>query len=238
MEQGQDLQALIQAFLGYRDLLTPVLDSLTEFVNTYDGLRNDIDTLNQAFAGDVKGKLEQISSTLAQQAARSTDLASQIDRFVSMGDRYVHQISSLSDTLGKVEAEMRSVGELEQKANEQLQKLDALVQEKRNNYNLRDLQRSLDNYNNSVQRVSDFINKDVAQGLQEGNSRLDSIRSQNEVLLRELGREGQDVGALLGEYRANNALLAKLVEQKDVDEAYLFDILDRWAASRGVKRKK
>ena len=238
MEQSQDLQALINAFLGYRDLLAPVLDSMSEFINTYDGLRADIDTLNQAFAGDVKGKLEQISSTLAQQAARSTDLASQIDRFVTMGDKYVAQVSSLTETLGKVEAGMRTVNELEKSADQQLQKLDAIIQEKRNNYNLRDLQRSLDNYNNSVQKVSDFINKDVGKALQDSNGRLDAIRSQNEVLLKELGREQQDVTALLGEYRANNALLTKLTEQKDVDEAYLFDLLDKWAASRGVKRKK
>ena len=237
MEQT-DLNSLIQAFLGYRDLLVPVLDSLNEFVATYDGLRGDIDTLNQAFAGDVKGQLTQISTTLANQAARSTDLASQIDRFVAMGDSYLHQVSALSASIDKVEAKMRSIDELEKNANEQLHKLETLIQEKRTNYNLRDLQRSLDNYNNSVQRVGDFINKDVGQVLQESNSRLDAIRSQNDVIVRELGREEQDVNALLAEYRTNNALLGRLVEQNDVDTAYLFDLLDRWADERGVKRKK
>ena len=237
MEQT-DLNALIQAFLGYRDLLVPVLDSLNQFVSTYDGLRGDIDTLNQAFAGDVKGQLAQISATLANQAARSTDLASQIDRFVAMGDTYIGQVDSLSQSLGKVEAAMRTMDQLEKNANEQLHKLEGLIQEKRTNYNLRDLQRSLDNYNNSVQRVSDFINKDVGQVLQESNSRLDGIRSQNDVIARELGREGQDINALLAEYRTNNALLTRLVEQGDVDSAYLYDLLDRWADERGIKRKK
>lgn len=236
--EGQDLNALIQAFLGYRDMLAPVLDSLNEFVNTYDGLRTDIDTLNQAFAGDVKGKLEQISSTLAMQASRSTDLASQIDRFVAMGNKYVSQVAALSESMGKVQERMTAMGELEQKADEQLHKLDSIIQEKRTNYNLRDLQRSLDNYNNSVQKVSDFINKDVGQALTDSNSRLDSIRAQNESLQKMLAQEGQDVGALLAEYRANNELLTRLVEQKDVDTAYVYDVLDAWAASRGVKIKK
>ena len=235
--EGQDLNALIQAFLGYRDMMAPVLDSLNEFVNTYDGLRADIDTLNGAFAGDVKGKLEQISSTLAQQASRSTDLASQIDRFVGMGDKYIAQVNALSDSMSKVQERMTAMGELEQKADEQLHKLETIIQEKRTNYNLRDLQRSLDNYNNSVQKVSDFINKDVGQALGDSNSRLDSIRSQNEALQKMLAQEGQDVAALLAEYRANNRLLAQLVEQNDVNTAYVYDVLDAWALSRGVKIK-
>lgn len=237
MERDTDLNALIQAFLGYRDMLAPVLDSLTQFVETYDGLRADIDTLNNAFSGDVKGKLQQIYDTLSEQAARSGDLASQIDRFVTLGASYVTEMSKLSAAFGKVQDSLGTVGELEKKADEQLHKLDTIIAEKRTNYNIKDLQRSLENYNHSVQKVSDFINKDVGQALADSNSRLDAIRSQNEVLAKEMGRSGQAVEALTAEYRQNNLLLTKLTEQNDVDRAYLYELLDHWADERGVKRK-
>jgi len=238
MEQTADLNALINAFLGYRDMLAPVLDSLSQFVDTYDGLRADIDTLNNAFSGDVKGKLQEIYDTLAKQAARSGDLAAQIDRFVTLGANYVAEMSKLSQAFAKVQDSLGSVGELERKADEQLQKLDAIIAEKRTNYNIKDLQRSLENYNHSVQKVSDFINKDVGEALAGSNSRLDAIRSQNDVIAKEIGRNGQAVADLTEEYRLNNQLLTKLTERNDVDQAYLFDILDRWADERGIKRKK
>ena len=237
MEQSTDLNALITAFLGYRDLLAPVLESLTQFVETYDSLRNDIDALNNAFSDDVKGKLQAIYETLANQAARSGDLAAQIDRFVTLGANYVVEMTKLGEAMAKAQDKLATVNELDKKADEQLAKLDALIAEKRTNYNVKDLQRSLENYNHTVQRVSDFINKDVGEALSDSNSKLDAIRSQNEVLAKELGRNEQSVAELTEEYRLNNQLLTRLVEQNDVDRAYLYELLDGWAESRGVKRK-
>ena len=238
MMENANIQELINAFLGYRDMLQPVLDSLTDFVSTYEGLRTDISTLNDAFEGDVAGKLEKIYQDLSRQAARSADLSGQIDRFVTMGAKYVEEVGKLADAMAKLQTGLDHVGDMEKRVDEQLGKLGAIVEEKRNNYNVKELQRSLDNYNANVQKVSDFVNKDVAKGLADSTSRLDGIRSQSDNIVRELSKQGQDVEALLGEYRANNALLKKLVEQKDVDEAYLFDALDRWAKDRGVKTKK
>ena len=238
MEQSADMNALISAFLGYRDMLAPVLDSLSQFVETYDSLRTDIDTLNNAFSGDVKGKLQEIYDTLAKQAARSGDLAQQIDRFVTLGAGYVAEMSKLAASFEKAQESLSAVGELEKKADEQLHRLDVIIAEKRANYNIKDLQRSLENYNHTVQKVSDFINKDVGEALAGSNSRLDAIRSQNEVIAKEIGRNGQAVADLTEEYRLNNQLLTKLTEQNDVDHAYLFEMLDRWADERGIKRKK
>ena len=238
MEQSTDLNALITAFLGYRDLLAPVLESLAQFVDTYDSLRNDIDRLNDAFSDDAKGKLQEIYETLAKQAARSGDLATQIDRFVSLGANYVKEMAKLETALDKAQDSLATVGELDKKAEEQLQRLDVIIAEKRTNYNVKDLQRSLENYNNTVQKVSDFINKDVGEALTSGNSKLDAIRSQNEVIAKELGRKDQAVAELTEEYKLNNRLLTKLVEQNDVDRAYLYELLDAWADERGVKRKR
>jgi len=237
MEQSTDINALINAFLGYRDMLAPVLDSLAQFVDTYDSLRGDIDALNNAFSGDVKGKLQEIYDTLSKQAARSGDLAAQIDRFVTLGANYVAEMSKLGDAFARVQQSLGSVSELERKADEQLAKLDAIIAEKRTNYNVKDLQRSLENYNHTVQKVSDFINKDVGEALAGSNSKLDAIRSQNEVIAKEIGRNGQAVADLTEEYRLNNQLLTKLTEKNDVDRTYLYEVLDSWADERGIKRK-
>lgn len=237
MEKPEDMSALIQTFLGYRDMLVPVLDSLHEFVSTYDGLQQDIKAISQAFEGDVGGKLQQIYDDLAKQAKKGNDLATQIDRFVSQGATYMQEIAALGKSMAELQNSMQSLGELERKADEQLGKLDTLIEEKRKNYNLRELQRSLDSYNTNVQKVSDFVNKDVARVLADNNSRLDGIRSQSDNMMRELQGESQSIEQLLIETRNNNALLTRLVEQQTVDEAYLYTVLDKWAMERKIKLK-
>ena len=43
---------------------------------------------------------------------------------------------------------------------------------------------------------------------------------------------------LVETYKSSNELLKKIVEKQDVNEAYIFDILDKWAEERKVKIKK
>lgn len=238
MNKEEQLGALIQSFLAYRDMLAPVVENLQGFITSYDSLRHDVDTINKAFAGDVEGKLAAISDTLAKQATASSELSGQIERFVNMGNRYVRDIEALSARLGEVEKRLSAMDELEARASEQLAKLDTIMAEKKSNYNIRDLQRTIESYGNSIGKVSDFINHDVADVLKENNSRLDGIRSISSGIANTLGEEGKDVRALFEQVKTNNDLLVKLLEKGDVDEAYLYDILDHWAQTRGVKLKK
>ena len=44
-----DIQILIDSFKGYRDLLSPIQKNLSDFVQTFEFIRFDIEKLNTAF---------------------------------------------------------------------------------------------------------------------------------------------------------------------------------------------
>ena len=48
----------------------------------------------------------------------------------------------------------------------------------------------------------------------------------------------KSVEALAATFVTTSDLLRKLTEGETVNEGYIYDILDKWAADRGVKRKK
>ena len=50
--------------------------------------------------------------------------------------------------------------------------------------------------------------------------------------------ERKDIAQILNEVKASNELIKKSVENADVNEAYIYDILDKWAESRHIKIKK
>ena len=133
---------------------------------------------------------------------------------------------------------MRAVNELETKAEEQIGKLDAILEEKKRSYNVRELQKTLDNYNANVQKVSEFINKDVAESLANNYQKLDGIRNGNETLTKLIETENAKVDTLLATYKSTNELLKRVVEEEDLNEDYIFDILDKWAKTRKVVRLK
>ncbi len=235
---NNDVKTLVEAFRGYRDLLSPIQTSLSDFTDTYQQMRGDIERLNTAFSGDLKGNLESIYKSLSMQADKAADLSNKIDQFVKTTSKYTTDINKLAVALEKAEKSLVAVNELEARAEEQIGKLDAILEEKKKNYNVKELQRNLENYNDNVQKVSEFINKDVADALTQSNRKLEEIKINNENMTRRIEEENRNLKDLLESFEATNSFIKKAVDSNAVNESYIFEMIDKWAEDRKVKRKK
>ena len=236
--ENSEVNALIDAFIGYREMLVPIQNDMHDFLETYDALRNDVDKLDAAFSGDVQGKLQQIYKTLADQAEKSEALVRKVDEFLKSTTKYTEEVENLMTMFESIQGKISSVNELETKAEEQIAKLDEVLEEKRRNYDLKDLKKSLDQYNANLQNVNDFINKDVAENIVENSKAIQEIKSGSENIAKRLEEEKSSVEKLSEVYSSSNALLKKIVEKNDVNEEYIFYIIDKWAEDRKVKTKK
>lgn len=234
----EDLQSLIQAFKDYRDLLTPITENLRDFADTYDGMKGDIERLSAAFEGDVTGNLDRIYKTLSSEAEKAQSLSQEIDRFLARSEKYESEVQRLGATLSRLEGTLDSLSRLEAEAETQIGKLESTLDERRKNYNLKELERTVANYQAGVTKVSEFINRDVATSLQENYDKLNSIKDGFEEIRAGLREEGRSVESLLSSFMGTTELLRKVTEGERVNEEYIYDILDKWAADRGVKRKK
>ena len=234
----EDVKSLITAFKEYRDLLTPITENLRDFADTYDGMKGDIERLSAAFEGDVTGNLDRIYKTLSSEAAKAQSLSQEIDRFLARSARYESEAEKLSATLAKLEGTLESLSRLENEAETQIGKLESTLDERRKNYNLKELERTVANYQAGVERVGEFINRDVASSLRENVDKLNSIRDGVEEMRAGIESGNKSVETLAATFVTTSDLLRKLTEGETVNEGYIYDILDKWAADRGVKRKK
>ncbi|MBQ7653034.1 MAG: hypothetical protein IJS93_01535 [Clostridia bacterium] len=238
MERNDELRELINAFLGYRELLAPLQENLRDFAESYQSIQNDLGKLNNAFEGNVQGKLTQIMNNLSSQAEKAAGLSSRIDKFVSETNRYTVTMENMLGTFDKVEKAVSSIVKIEEAAETQLKKIEGIAEEKKKSYNVTQLQRSLENYNQNLQAVSEFINKDVAKALENNAKKLDEIKGSEANLSKEAAQTSASLKQLVAEQETTNAFLKKITEKGDVDETYLYDVLDRWATARRVKTKK
>lgn len=235
---NNEVNALIDAFVGYREMLVPIQTDMHEFLETYGALKNDVDKLNSAFSGDVQGKLSEIYKNLASQAEKSEELTRKVDQFLKSSAKYTEEVDSLISMFKSIQDRISTVNEIEAKAEEQIGRLDSIIEEKRRNYDLKDLKKSLDAYNSNLQTVGDFINKDVAENIIENTNSIKEIKEGNQSIAKRLEEEKQTIEGLVETYKSSNELLKKIVEKEDVNEAYIYDILDKWAEDRKVKIKK
>ena len=236
--ENNELNALIDAFVGYREMLAPIQNELHEFLNTYSALKEDVQKLDSAFSGDAREKLSEIYKMLASQAEKSQALTNKVDQFLQSTNMYTEKLDHLTETFEGIEGRLIAINSLEERAEKQIERLDSAIEEKKRNYNLKELEKSLDAYNANLQTVGDFINKEVAGKIVENSKSITQIKEGNESVAKLLQDEKKSVESLSETFMASNELLKKIVEKQDVNEAYIFDILDRWAAERGVKTKK
>ena len=235
---NKEINSLIDAFVGYREMLVPIQSDLSEFLNTYTSLKGDIDKLSSSFSDDAKSKLDEIYRSLASQAQKSEELTKKVDQFLKSSSKYTDEVEKLISTFNNVESRLSSINEIEKRAEEQIGKLDSIMEEKKRNYNLKELEKSLDSYNSNLQAVSDFVNKDVAENIVANTKTIQSIKDGSENIVKRLEEEKRSIDELSSTYKASNDLLRKIVENQDVNEEYIFDIIDKWAESRNLKIKK
>ena len=232
------IKELIDSFVAYRNLIAPLQDSLHSVSKTYEEIRNDLDALTRNFSGSALTQLDKVHSTLNAQAKSGQELGKRIEGYSASGEKYAQAVENMSTRFSDVVDRISSLVEIEKAAQNQLARIDALISEKRSSYNLKELQKSLDGYSANVEKVTDFINKDIAEVLKSNADKIEAIRKENEQLSAAVAAQGKDIATLVSEFSKTSELLKKTVEGSTVNEQYLFDVFDKWAADRKVKIKK
>lgn len=232
------IKDLIDSFIAYRNLIAPLQDSLHSVSKTYEEIRNDLDNLTKSFSGNAVNQLEKVHATINAQAKSGQELGKKIEEYSASSEKYAQAVNDMSSRFSEVVNRMDSLDKIEKSAQSQLAQIDTLIAEKKSSYNLKELQKSLDGYNKNVERISDFINKDIAVVLKQNAEKIENIRKENEELSAAVNEQGKDIAILIEEFSKTSALLKKLVEGSVVNEEYLFDAFDKWAADRKVKIKK
>ena len=238
MENDVQIKELIESFVEYRNLLTPVEQNLRNFASTYDNMRTDIQELSHSFDGSIQKKLDAIYNDLSKQFEKSKDLSSQIESFKQKTDKFGEKLSNLVQIFENFGNKMQKLEEIEKRATDQIDKLDVIVEQKKKMYNLKDLEKNLESYNVNVQKINDYINKDIAVALKNNNEKIGSIKDKSESVLETLLDEKSNINQLIEQYSETNRLLKNITEKQDVNQQYIFDLIDACAQERGVKTKK
>ena len=238
MSDTNDIKQLIDSFSAYRNILAPLQESLHFLAETYGAIREDLDNLTKNLSGNASGQLEKIHATLSQQAANSQQLARKIDEYAEASEKYSRAVADMTERFGEIASRLETIDQIEKTAENIMGRLEELVEEKRSSYNVKDLQRSLDVYNKNVEKISEFINDDIAAVLRQNAEKIESIKRENEALTVVVGEQGRAIGELTAIFAETSTLLKKVVEQGAVNQEYLFDAFDKWAADRKVKIKK
>lgn len=238
MTDNKELTELIESFIEYRNLLLPLQENLRKVADSYKSIKDDLSDIEKNLGNNVSLQLDKIHSALSVQAKGGKELTDKIASYAESGDKFAKSVSALNESFSAVTEKLETVTEIEKSAESLIARLDGIINEKRANYNLKDLQKSLDTYNKNVEKISEFINKDVASVMQENARKIEELRKQNELLSAAVDKQGESVAELTAVYSATSSLLRKTVESGSVNEEYLFDAFDKWAADRKVKVKK
>ena len=236
--ENNELKILISTFKEYRDLITPIEQNLKAFSSSFESIKEDVKNLNNGFDGSLQTKLDKIYNELSVQAEKAKTLTTEVDKFISTTNKYVSSVDALVNMCAKIEDKIANVNNIQNKAEAQIEKLNTIIEEKKKSYDIKQLEKNLENYNVGVQKVSEYINSDVADVLKTSSEKIGSIHDKSTSIFDAILEEKSSIDKLVNSYESSNKLLKKIVEGNDVNEQYIFEILDKWAEDRNLKIKK
>ncbi len=232
------IRELTESFLAYRNLIAPLQESLSNVSKTYGEIRDDLDALLKNTSGDAVGQLERVHAALGAQAKNGQELSRKIEQYAQSGEKFAQSVTELSSLFANLANRINSLEEIENGARDQIERIEAMIEEKKTSYNLKDLQKSLDRYNVNIEKISDFINRDIASVIKQNADKIETVRKENEELKTIVLQQKQDISELAAMFSQTTAILKTVVEGSTVNEQYLFDVLDKWAADRKIKAKQ
>lgn len=236
--ENNEIKMLIATFKEYRDLITPIEQNLKAFSSSFESIKEDVKNLNNGFDGSLQTKLDKIYNELSVQAEKAKTLTTEVDKFISTTNKYVSSVDALVNMCAKIEDKIANVNNIQNKAEAQIEKLNTIIEEKKKSYDIKQLEKNLENYNVGVQKVSEYINSDVADVLKTSSEKIGSIHDKSTSIFDAILEEKSSIDKLVNSYESSNKLLKKIVEGNDVNEQYIFEILDKWAEDRNLKIKK
>ena len=238
MENNQDIQKLIASFIEYRNMFSPIEENLKLFADTYENLRDEVQKIGKSLDGNLQEKLDGIYKDINSQFEKTRILSSQIEGFKQKTDEFSSQMQKLLNVLSLIDNKIERLDSIEDRALKQIEKLDQLIERKDKTYNVKELEDKIESYNTNIQKVSEFINEDIGNALKDTNEKIEFIRDKNESVLENLIAEKTNLEELLQYYSASNQILKTISEKEDINEEYVFELLDKWAKSRKLKIKK
>lgn len=233
-----DIKMLIDTFKEYRDLITPIEQSLRSFSLSFDGISEDLKSLKSGLDGDVQSKLDKIYKELSSSSEKTKLLSQDVDRFLSSTSKYVSSVDKIVVMCENIEKKLALLDSIEERANSQIDRLNTIIEDKKKTYDIKGLERKLEQYNVGVEKVSEYINTDVVETLKNNSDTITQIRDKNNSIFEAINEERGSIDKLVESYNNSSKLLKKVVESNDVNEEYIYEILDKWAESRKVKTKK
>ena len=91
---------------------------------------------------------------ISKQFEKTKELTTQIDNFSQKTNRFINQLDNLMGVFSNIENSINSINSIEKKADMQLDKLNTLMFEKRKNYDVKELEKNLESYNNNIQKIN------------------------------------------------------------------------------------
>ena len=126
--ETNELQMLIETFKDYRDLITPIEQNLKTFSVSFEGIKEDIKSINAGLDGNLQDKLNKIYKELSSHADKAKTLAGEVDKFLASTAKYVSAVDGLANVCGRIEGKLNVVDNLQHKAEEQIEKLDSIIE--------------------------------------------------------------------------------------------------------------
>lgn len=238
MDNIKEINNLINSFIEYRNVLMPLQETLHSVSTSFVSMKTDIESLQNNFDVDTKKMLENMYSSISEQMKKSEGLYQGVQKFIDNANQYTKSIESISRKINEVEEKLTTIKNIESQYEKQIRILDELVETKKINYDTKELQKSIENYGKNVEKVSDYINKDIAKSLKDNELKINKVADENREIISIINNQSKFLVELSNKLTETNSFLKQSVQEENVNEEYIFEILDKWAESRKVKTKK
>lgn len=224
--KSEVLTQIINHFAEERELLSQSVQGIEEFVKTYTELK--------IFLDDFKGK-ENINVS---------DNLSNINKELNAMNEIVNSYNSnLSGKYKKLQEDFDQLLKKYQTLETSQKKLTNFV-DKIDNFmqvltklDLNEMAASLNNNQTKVEKLNALVEKDLKEQIEKNNKNVQSVIISFKQFIEASKKQQTEVNKIAQETKVTNDLLKEMSKSNNINQAVLFELMDKWAEERKRSKK-
>lgn len=224
--KNEILTQIINHFVEERELLTQSVKGIEEFTSTYSELKTFLDD----FKGNTNISVSDNLSTIGNELNLINTTVNNYNE--NLSDKY----KTLQEDFGKLLKKYESLTTSQDKLTNFIGKIDKFMQVL-TNFDLNKIITNLNESQTKVESLIDLVETDLKNQIETNNTQIKNAINSFNLFIETSKNQQTAVEEIAQETKATNALLQKMSKSNNINEAVLFELMDKWSEERKRSKK-
>lgn len=239
-----DLTKVSKELAEQQIMMQEINKNLELFVENYRNTKRTLEEVKSPNGVDLSSKIDELTANLEQTRANVEIYGKKLYENLEISKVVSKEFDGVKEGLEKIKNEiLETTKQSEMYLKSQKEALESIskfeeIMKKIENVDFKNYESKLERYTYNLQLLNDKIENGLQEKIDKNLGEIEKFEKKINEISENTTKQNNAITEIAKSVATMTTLLSKLTKTGNVDEQYIYEIIDRWADESKVKHKK